>query len=105
MDVILLPTRDFTSPWVFVPIVLSLTVALLQLFPTWFGFSSKTSHIPLVGEELGGFYARRNQHIQDPYKLYNEGYYRWFKKDKPFKVTHHEGRNYSLMHTARDFSR
>lgn len=49
----------------------------------------KTSQIPMMGSELGGYYKRRNAFLKDPLKFYLDGYQKY--KNKPFRVTHYEG--------------
>lgn len=49
----------------------------------------RLKQIPLMGEELGGYYKRRNEFLRDPMRFYWEGYQRC--KNKCFRVTHYEG--------------
>ncbi|KAJ0268111.1 hypothetical protein COL940_013708 [Colletotrichum noveboracense] len=56
----------------------------------------RLKQIPLMGEELGGYYKRRNEFLRDPMRFYWEGYQRC--KNKCFRVTHYEERiNHHLV--------
>ncbi|KAI8235522.1 Cytochrome P450 monooxygenase ATR2 [Colletotrichum sp. SAR 10_99] len=60
----------------------------------------RLKQIPLMGEELGGYYKRRNEFLRDPMRFYWEGYQRC--KNKCFRVTHYEGERIVLPGAALD---
>ncbi|KAJ0382104.1 hypothetical protein COL922a_013223 [Colletotrichum nupharicola] len=60
----------------------------------------RLKQIPLMGEELGGYYKRRNEFLRDPMRFYWEGYQRC--KNKCFRVTHYEGERIVLPGVALD---
>ncbi|OBR04854.1 Cytochrome p450 [Colletotrichum higginsianum IMI 349063] len=60
----------------------------------------RLDQIPLMGQEIGGYYKRRNEFLRDPMRFYWEGYQKC--KNKAFRVTHYEGERIVLPGTALD---